>query len=240
MVQGPAREGGGIKGRRSPDLIETVAALACSHAIPALPSEPLQLIIWENVGYLIDDDRRRALFDAFGARIGFEPARILAADEAELLSLAAAGGMRPGERVERWRRIAGIVLEAGGGELGDILRALPPAKARALLKRFPGIGDPGADKILLFAGIATRPCLDSNGLRALARLGFFAAAGSYAASYRAAIEVLRTQGRDDRDWLVEAWLVLREHGKALCRRAEPLCWACPLEEACPRAMVTGL
>ena len=34
------------------------------------------------------------------------------------------------------------------------LRALPLAKARALLKLYPTIADPGADKILLFAGIA--------------------------------------------------------------------------------------
>jgi len=225
---------------RSLDLVETVATLGRLHAAPAQPADPLQLILWENIGYLIDDEKRRALFDAFGEGIGFDAARIAAADDAALMLLAAAGGMRPEQRVERWRYIAAIVLEEGHGDLDRTLRALPLSKARALLKRFPGIGDPGADKVLLFAGIAARPCLESNGLRALARLGFFDAGGSYTASYRAAIEVLRLWGRNDRDWLVDAWLVLREHGKALCKRAEPICWACPLDEACPHVMVPGL
>ena len=97
--------------RPQPDLIETVAILGRQYAAPAHPVDPLQLILWENVGYLVDDERRRVLFDAFGERIGFDAAGIAAADDALLLSLASAGGMRPDERVERWRRIAGIVLE---------------------------------------------------------------------------------------------------------------------------------
>jgi endonuclease-3 len=209
-------------------------------AVPAHPVDPLQLILWENIGYLIDDERRRALFDAFGDRIGFDAAGIAAAEDAALMSLAAAGGMRPEMRVERWRHIAGIVLEDCQGQLDRSLRALPVAKARALLRRFPSIGEPGADKILLFADIAAAPCLESNGLRSLARLGFFDAHGSYAVAYRAAIDMLTVRGRSDRDWLVEAWLVLREHGKTLCKRAAPLCWTCPLDEACPKVQVNDL
>jgi len=223
-----------------PDLIEIVGMLGRLHAAPAHPVDPLQLILWENVGYLIDDERRRVLFDTFGEKVGFDAAGIAAAEDALLMTLASAGGMRPAERVERWRRIAGIVLEDCQGELDRSLRALPVAKARALLRRFPAIGEPGADKILLFADIAVRPCLDSNGLRVLARLGFFDAHGAYAVAYKAAIEMLKAKGRSDRDWLVEAWLVLREHGKALCKRAAPLCWSCPLDEECPHVVVRDM
>ena len=45
-------------------------------------------------------------------------------------------------------------------------------KARRALKRFPGIADPGADKLLLFAGVTPYLALDSNGLRVLLRLGY--------------------------------------------------------------------
>ena len=226
--------------RPGPDLIETVAMLGRLHATPAHPVDPLQLILWENIGYLLDDARRRTLFDTFGERIGFDAGRIAAADDVVLMALASAGGMRPDIRVEGWRRIAGIVLEDCQGQLDRRLRGLPISKARALLRRFPGIGEPGADKILLFADIAARPCLDSNGLRVLARLGFFDAQGSYSAMYKAAIEMMKVGGRGDRDWLVEAYLVLREHGKALCKRGAPLCWTCPLDEACPHVAVAGM
>ena len=120
------------------------------------------------------------------------------------------------------------------------LRALPLPKARALLKMFPVIGDPGADKILLLSGIAPRPALDSNGVRSLARLGFFKEQPSYDRSYKAAIEVPVSSGQADRDWLVDAHLLLRELGKTTCKRGEPICTACPLDAICPNAAVSAL
>lgn len=147
-----------------------VDVLAEQYAPPPIPTDPLQLILWENIGYLVDDQRRRVLFTDFADRVGFAPRTILEADEELLLPLAEHGGMRPDVRVERWRTIAAITLKVGG-ELRAALAAMPLTKARALLKRFPTIGDPGADKVLLFSGVAPRPCLESNGLRALCRRG---------------------------------------------------------------------
>ena len=129
------------------------------------------MILWENIGYLVDDARRRALFDAFAATVGLDPKAIATADDAVLLALAKKGGMRPETRVERWRAIARIIAERCGGDLDGTLRALPLPKARALLKLFPVIGDPGADKILLLERHRAQPSLESNGLRSLARLG---------------------------------------------------------------------
>ena len=223
-----------------PPLTEVVRLLRLHFPIPAIQTDPLKLILWENIGYLIDDYRRQDLFRAFGEAVGFDPLRIAVADQALLYSIARRGGMRPETRVGRWREIARIVLEDCDGNLDRTLRGLPLGKARALLKRFPTIGDPGADKILLFCDIATRPCLESNGLRALARLGVFEEHPTYTASYKAAIDVLASAGRPDRDWLVGAHLVLRELGKKPCKRGTPICSACPLQEICPRVEVSGL
>lgn len=217
------------------DLIALVEALAIHRALPALPADPFQLVLWDNMGALIPDDRRAALFALFGDRVGFEPGAILAADPALLLSIAERGGMRPHVRVERWQASAAIVLDQGGGDFAATLRALPVARARTLLKRFPAIGDPGADKILLFAGIDVRPSLDPNGLRTLVRLGFFPQQASYAASYKAGVASLAASGKPDRQWLMHAWLRLRAHGKTLCRRNGPLCHDCPLDPACAHA-----
>ena len=148
--------------------------------------------------------------------------------------------MRPETRVERWRTIARIVLSQPGGDLDSALRGLPLVKARALLKTFPVIADPGADKILLFAGIAPRPALESNGLRALARLGFFPEQASYDRSYKAAIAALVEDGQADGAWLTDAHQLLRELGKTTCKRGEPICAACPMEPVCPKAAVKAL
>src|SRR6185436_2622978 len=98
--------------------------------------------------YLVDDERRARAFAVLKKRVGLTPAKLRAARPEVLHEVAALGGMHPSQRAERLREIGEIALE-----LRDDLRgvlALPPAKARRALRKFPGIGEPGAEKILLF------------------------------------------------------------------------------------------
>jgi endonuclease-3 len=227
-------------GRPAGEVAPVVAALMRHLTAAPVPTEPFAMILWENIGYLVDDERRRRLFDGFEEQIGLDPAAIAAASDAELMPLAERGGMRAETRVERWRTLARIVLTQAGGDLDATLRTLPVAKARALLKTFPVIADPGADKILLLCGIAPRPALESNGVRALARLGFFQEQASYDRSYKAAIAVLVEGGRSDGGWLTDAHLMLRELGKTTCKRGEPICAACPVDPICAHAAVKAL
>jgi endonuclease-3 len=223
-------------------LQTVLAELACHYpaSISETAADPLALIIWENIGYLIDDERRQVLFAEFRVRVGLTADSIDRADDALLLDIANRGGMRPETRVERWRTIARITLDKCGGDLNAALRSRPLAKARSLLKAYPVIGDPGADKVLLFTGIAAQPCLESNGLRALARLGFFKEKSSYAASYRSAIEVLKAEGLASRDQLMAAYVLLRQHGRILCKRGAPICIECPLDRHCAHTAVKQL
>jgi endonuclease-3 len=221
-------------------VVEAIEMLRARFQVEAPSTDPLELIVWENVGYLVDDQRRAALFEAFEAATGCDPVRIASADHQVLFEIASRGGMRPQTRVERWRSIAQIVLDAGGGDLAGKLRGLPIAQARALLKRFPSIGTPGADKILLFSGLAVQPSLESNGLRALARLGFIEPQRSYDATYKAGVRVLAEEGRLERDWLVDAYLLLPQLGKTVCLRSGPICVACPLDPVCAHAPALGL
>jgi endonuclease III len=202
-------------------------------------SDPVHLILWENIGYLIDDERRAGLFAEFEQRIGLDATSIARARRAPLLDIAKRGGMGADKRVERWREIAKIVRDQAQGDLAAALKALPVPKARALLKSFPGIGDPGADKILLFAGRDIRPALDSNGLRTMLRLGLSLEGTSYGASYKAAVRTLSERGVKTRAWFIKAYETLRHHGQTLCKRAGPNCLACPLSKACARAELKG-
>jgi endonuclease III len=219
-------------------LAEVLDSLGSVYDPRTPPGDPFHHVLWDNIGYLVDDPRRRRLYDRFAAEIGLDPAAIAAADQTALMSIASEGGMHPGVRVERWRAIAALTLEQASGDLDATLRALLLAKARTLLKQFPTIGDPAADKILLFAGIAALPALESNGLRVLARLGLFVEGRSYDQSYKAGIAVLKAQGPSDFDGLRRAYLALREHGKTLCRRSQPECAPCPLSDGCPRSVVS--
>jgi len=202
-------------------------------------TDPLALIVWENVGYLVSDAVRQSLFDELARRIGLDATALATARQDVLLDIASRGGMRPAERTERLRRIGQIALEAGG-DLAVALRQARPREARKLLKRFPGVGDPGADKILLFCGVEARPALESNGVRVLARLGHAGEGASYAQAYRGATAALLAMGPPDRERLTEAFQVFRAHGQALCKRAAPLCAACPLDAVCAHAPAKGL
>jgi endonuclease III len=113
--------------------------------------------------------------------------------------------------------------------------ALPLEQARRELKRVPGIAAPGADKILLFTGAAPVPALESNGLRALVRLGLAEEGASYAVTYRSGIAALGREAKRGAPWLARAFDLLRVHGQELCKRSKPLCGECPLESSCPSA-----
>jgi endonuclease-3 len=226
--------------RPATSLPRVIARLSALYDPEAPRSDPLQQILWENIGYLIDDDRRHALFRELRSQVGLDSAAILRAPEARLLEIARRGGMQPEKRVARWREIADIVERECAGNLAERLKALPIAKARVLLKRFPGIGDPGADKILLFGGLDVRPSVDSNGLRVLVRLGCIPPGSSYAETYKVAVGFLSQFCKEGRTWLVSCHLLLREHGRVLCKRTMPRCIACPLDSVCAHASAKGL
>ncbi len=203
-------------------------------------SDPLAILVWENVGYLIDDAKRSELFAEFKKRVGLNARDLANAPPALLANITKRGGMAPQQRAERLKEIGATVIQECSGDLLGALKYLPAGKARLLLKKFPAVGDPGADRILLFAGIAPVPAIESNALRALVRLGFVDEAKSYAQTYKAAVAVLAKDGTPGFEWLKQAYVVLREHGKALCKRSAPICEPCPLDRVCAHRMTAKL
>jgi len=202
---------------------------------PPKVSDPLGMILLENVAYLVSDERREQAFDALREKAGLTPPEILTAHEGTLFEVSRLGGMLPAARVEKLRRIAQIALREFDGDLDKALKQ-PLAQAKKSLKKFPGIGDPGAEKILLFSKTHPILALDSNGLRVLRRLGYGEEQKSYAATYRSAQqagrEALKEELRKDFDWLITAHQLLRLHGQRLCKTTTPLCASCPLRAFC--------
>ena len=189
------------------------------------------MILLENVAYLVSDERREQAFNALCERVGLSPPEILTAHEERLMEVARLGGMHPAARVEKLRRIAQIALKEFDGDLDKVVKQ-PIAQAKKSLKKFPGIGDPGAEKILLFSKTQPVLALDSNALRVLLRLGYGEERKSYAATYRSAQEAIASELKRDFDWLIAAHQLLRRHGQELCKTAEPLCASCPLKSSC--------
>ena len=198
------------------------------------PRKALDWILWENCAYLVNDEKRAKAYRALADATKLRAVGILALPRSELLALARLGGMIAEKRVEKLLAIAHLVQDEHGGDLEAAL-ALPLAKARRAMKRFPGIGDPGADKILLFTGTHALPALESNGLRALVRLGYAREETSYARMYRTGVAALAPHAERGCAWLMRAYDVLRAHGQRTCTHNAPACDACMLAEECPSA-----
>ena len=195
---------------------------------------PFELVMWENACYLLPDERRLEVFEALRHQVGLNAASIQSAPDEVLQALARRGGMRPEVRVLRWREIARITLSQYAGDLDSILRR-PYVEAKRALRQFPTIGDPGAEKILLFCGVASGLPLESNGLRVLTRLGWGRIQKNYGATYRSVRAALEPPLPSGPDRLVQAHLLLREHGKVLCKDKAPLCHQCPVAGGCDYA-----
>jgi endonuclease-3 len=217
-----------------PDFKKLIACLKRHYGEPALPPAkgPFELVLWENACYLLPDQRRAAVFEGLRNEVGLDPRKILAADRDVLLRLAKMGGMRPETRVFRWLEIARITIDQFAGDLDSILKE-PYAKAKKALKQFPSIGDPGAEKILLFCGAGEGLPLESNGCRVLLRVGFGRPQPkNYGAQYRSIQEALAGELPKDAASLARAHLLLRHHGKTLCKENGPACGECPAVKMC--------
>lgn len=210
---------------------------------PPVISDPLDLILYENVAYLADDDKRMAAFATLKKKIGTRSEQILKASQKQLEEITRMAGIVPELRAQRLRQIAEVAHFIYKDDLSAELKK-PLPQAKKALKRFPSIGDPGAEKILLFTHSYPVLALESNGLRVMLRIGFAEEQKSYSASYRLVqqaltgelpshLDVVKRKYPSKCDALIAAHQLLRLHGQELCKRTRPLCEAgCPLTAEC--------
>jgi endonuclease III len=198
---------------------------------PPWPTDPYEMILYTNCGYPATDTSCTKGFNALKKEVGLAPDDILAAPHAKLTELMRLGGIVPELRATRLKEIAALVKHAFAGDLRAVLEKPVPEPKRAL-KKFSTIGDPGADKILLFSKAAPVPAVPSNCLHVPLRLGFGVESKNYAASYRSAQEAIRAELPEQCAPLIRAYLLLKHHGQELCKRSRPLCECCPVSSDC--------
>jgi endonuclease III len=199
---------------------------------PLGPTDPYEMILYANCGYPANDITCPKGFDPLRKQIGLKPEQILAASDAKLAILTKPGGMLPEVRATRLKQIASVVQESYGGNLASVLKKSLP-EAKKALKQFPTIGDPGAEKILLFTKTAPVPAVPAAFVHVLHRLGFGKEAKSYSTGYRSAQEAIRAGLPQESTALLRAYLLFQRHGRELCKRSRPMCRSCPLARDCP-------
>lgn len=215
-------------------LTQLLDRLEAHHGAPRLagPTDAYKMVIYLNCGYPPADDKCRAGFKALEREVGLEPDALLCAEEGDLVQAMRVGGIFPELRASRLKQIAQRVNAEYGGDTRRLLQGVP-VEDRKRLKRFPTIGDPGVDKILLFAGDVAIAAVPSNCVHVPLRLGFGREGKSYATSYRSVQECIGAALPHEPMALKRAYLLLRRHGETLCKRTAPLCDHCPVRLYCP-------
>jgi endonuclease III len=198
---------------------------------PPHPTDPYEMLVYVICGYPASDAACAKGFQALKTEVGIAPEDLLAASEAKLAELMRLGGIVPELRAKRLKEVAGLVKHVYGGSLRSEMKK-PLTEARKVLKQFPTIGDPGADKILLFSNAAPIPAVPSNCVHVATRLGFGEEKKNYAATYKSAQEAIRAELPADRDSLLRAYLLLKQHGQETCKFARPRCGECVVSSAC--------
>lgn len=197
---------------------------------PSWPTDPYLFIVWWLCGYPASDASCAKGWRALNQEVGVEPQRILAASPVALATALRPGGMVPELRAMRLKEIAARVKDEFWGDLRSALTG-PIAEARKILKTFPNIADPGADRILLFAGIAPVAAIPSNCPHVLVRIQHGQERESYGVTYREARDAIEAEVRNTLDARTRAYLLLKRHGQETCKR-KPKCEQCPVSSLC--------
>jgi endonuclease-3 len=212
---------------------------------PGWPVDPYLFLMWWQCGYPASDASCRKGWESLTSRIGTDPDRLLSANPAKLALALKPGGMVPELRAMRLKGIAERVQKEFDGDLRAALSGMPIAQVRASLKRFPGIADPGADRILLFGGISPVAAVPSNCPHVLVRIEQGQERENYGQSYKEAQQLIaaafpakstgamaEAPDRETFSARIRAYLLLKCHGQTLCKRINPKCSACPVSASC--------
>jgi len=206
------------------------------------PSDPYEMILYLNSGYPATDGTCSKGFDALKREVGLKPGKILAAPPAKLAKCLRLGGIVPELRAKKLKEIARIVNSEFDGDLKAVLKKCMQEEkkqrgqgvraAKKVLRNFPVIGEPGADKILLFAKLAPVVAVPSASVAVPVRLWFGQEGKNYAADYRRVRDKLNGELPEMFEARQRAYILLKKHGHEICKKAAPKCQICPLTAQC--------
>jgi endonuclease-3 len=217
-------------GARTLELLERLEACHGSQEA-GWPTDPYRFLVWWHCGYPASDAACAKGWESLQKEIGIEPRQLIAANVEHLAKALKPGGMSAEARALRLKEIAARVEDEFGGDLRAALLG-PMAKVRRVLKTFPGIGDPGADRILLFGGIAPVAAVPSNCTHVLVRLQRGQERENYSADYREAQQAIAAEVPESFEARTRAYLLLKRHGQEICKRTNPKCEECAVNASC--------
>lgn len=226
------------------DLAQIVTALERVYGAqtPCGPSDPYQMVVYLNCGYPATDVSCSKGYEALKREAGLKPEQLLAVPKAKLTRLMRTGGIVPDARAKRLKEIAEMVIAGFDGDLKAALEKLLKVDkasadqglkaAKKALKEFPVVGEPSADKILLFSNLVAVAAVPSASVDVPIRIFIGKPGKNYATDYRVARQILDAGLENAFEPRQKAYLLFKKHGQEICKRSKPKCEICPLTAQC--------
>ena len=194
---------------------------------PAWPVRPFEFLIWWHCGYPQSDAACAKGWDALhDAGIEVDPTALARTSVKKLAAALQRGG---------------LISDLRAGRIQTIARAeMPHPLTRGFLKTLPGIGDPGADRILLFADLDPVAAVPSNATQVLPRIFAGEESKNYQTNYRDGQRTIASALPEDFAARTRAYLLIKRHGQTRCKRTNPQCGGCPLCDQCRFAAAIGI
>jgi endonuclease III len=213
-----------------PRVLDLVSRLRAFYGVlPAPPSQPFGLYIWEVLSIGTSPARRDAAFAALKRIPALTPDAIAHVPQAKLEAAVGHAGSMKDERIralragaDTFRRNPAMVEELAGG----LRRALRAAR------RIPHLGRASALRLVLFSGGTPVLPLDEHAFRVARRLGYGEDHDSGVRALRATRQAVVVQSGRDLETLRLLSQYFTHHGLATCTQAAPHCAVCPLAPDC--------
>jgi endonuclease-3 len=194
--------------------------------LPAL-DELIVTILSQNTSDLNTDRAYASLRERFG---GWE--EVMAAPTEDVVDAIRSGGLA-NQKAPRIQQVLRELDALPHGLSLEWLARLDPTEALSWLTGLHGVGSKTASCVLLFSLRMPVMPVDTHILRIARRLGLVADNAPPERVHRLLTDTVPA------DRMLDAHLLLIEHGRRTCRARRPRCGECPLAERCPSAFRVG-
>ena len=210
-----------------------VGELRSAYGTPARPRrmEPVEELVFTILSQNTSDTNTERAWASMRERFPTWD-DVLAAPTADLADALRPGGLAD----QKAPRIQAVLRELLAGPYGlDLppLARLDPEEALAFLTALPGVGPKTAACVLLFAMDVPVMPVDTHVYRVCGRLGLIGERVSASAAH----ELITAMTPPE--LMLDAHLLLIEHGRRTCRALRPRCQDCVLAGTCPSAGLVG-
>ena len=199
-------------------------------ALPAPPSDPFQLFVWEVLSVHSTPHKRDAAMAALKRNRALTPDAMWKVAQKKLEDSLRLAGPYLEQRVNALR--TGVDIFRRAPTLPKVIRGPLPA-ARKALKGMPQMGEGGAYRMLLFTADHPVMPVDARVNRVACRLGYGPKQSTFSKTARAVREAVAAELPNTLAAYRRTYIYLDHHGAATCTEADPHCLVCPLLKDCP-------